>query len=189
LHNWVITGPYNLVLDYKDHELKKDDIGGDNYLLAITTAPVLQKIVDHIQITFQNRALTLDEALVEAKKLNDWFVAAGFHPLSLSDPDPGKIVEPFHIESQERSAARYNSAITSYRQAHTAFLDPNARIIEMIPFVLETDDAGVGLHVVNARRQRENVGADKDESSTVTERTYFLNLSMSARPADRYWNK
>jgi len=188
LHDWVITEPYNLIFLYKGHELKKNDLGGSNYLIAITTAPTSQKIVDHIQITFQSRASTLDEALVESKMLNNWFVKAGFRPHSYSDPEPGRVVSAFHIEAQERHAVPYEHKIASYQDARSAFLNTRSAIIGMTPFELETDDAYVGLKITNARRQREDAGADKDESSAATERTYFLDLSMSARPIQRYWN-
>ena len=186
LHDWTVTQPYDLVYVYRDRELRKSDLGGDNYLIAITTAPASQTIVDHIQVTFQNRALTIDEALTEARMLNDWFVKVGAHPRSPSDIEPGRIVGPFHIEEREPTGAPYSNRIASYQDARAAFLDAGSQLISMMPFELETNDIYVGLEVVNARRRRESVGAEKDEGAAATERVYFLNLSISARPVDRY---
>jgi hypothetical protein len=188
LHAWTITEPYNLVLVYKGHELKKDDIGGDNYLLSIATASETQKI-ESLGIAFQNRALTLDEALAETKMLNDWFVRAAFQPPPPDAPDAKQFVDPFTIIEQEPHAPRYERKLGSDADMRAAFLDPRSQIIEIVPFQLTTEDARVGLRIVNARRQREGVGGDKDESSAANEREYFLDLSMAARPWNRYEGK
>jgi len=185
LRDWMITEPYNLIYVYKGHELKKDDIGGDNYLLAITTEPLTQRI-GSIRITFQNRALTLDEALAEAKMLSGWFVQAGFHPPAPDAPDAKEFAGAFTIGGQERHAPPYGPKITNYADARAAFLDTRSQIMEIVPFQLATDDAQVGLQIVNARRKREDVGGGKDESSAATEREYFLDLSIIPRPWNRY---
>lgn len=185
LHDWTITEPYNLVFVYKGHELKKDDLGGDNYLIAITTEPLTQRI-ESIRITFQNRALTLDEALAEAKRLNDWFVQAGFHQPAPDAPDAKEFSGAFTVGEQERHAPPYKQPITSYEEMRAALFDARSQIIEIAPFQLATDDAQVGLEITNARRKREDVGANKDESNASTERTYFLNLSIIPRPWNRY---
>ena len=186
LHDWVINEPYDLVYLYKGRSLREGNLGGDNYLLAITTGSETKKIIDHIQITFQNKALTLDEALSVAKRLNDWFVAAGFHPRSAMDHEMGRVVSPFYIEGQERAAPRYGRTIANYHDAAGAFLDPQAKIIGITPFELETDDAYASLEIVNARRQREDTGDETDERDARVEREYFLDLSITARPTDRY---
>jgi hypothetical protein len=186
VHDWVITQPYDLVYVYAGRELKADNLGGSNYLVAISCASEAKPIVDHVQITFQNRALTLDEALVEAKKLDDWFLMAGFHLRSPNGPDPGRLAVPFYVEDQERLAPKFAHPITDYKGVRAAFLDPQAKVISVMPFDLETDDAYASLEIVNARRRREGTDGNRDESVADEEREYFLNLSISARPTNRY---
>jgi hypothetical protein len=185
LHDWMITEPYDLVLVYDGHELSKNDIGGENYLLAITTAPVTRR-VESLSITFQNRALTLDEALAEAESLESWFRRVGFHRPSATAPDAREFPEPFAIMDSELYAPKYGGVLNSYADARKAFLDRHAEIVELSAFSLATDDASVGLTITNARRKRENVMGNKDESDAATEHTYFLQLSMIPRPWNRY---
>ena len=187
LHYWVITEPYDLTLVYKGHELKKDDLGGSNYLIAITTDPVSHR-VDSIVITFQNQTLTLGEALSEAKVLNNWFLQAGFRIPSSTAEDYKEFVALFFVGEQEPHAPRYSRKVTSYVDMRKAFLDTRSRIIDITPFELATNDASVSLQITNARRWRENAGGDKDESNVSTEHEYFLKLSMVSRPWDRYDN-
>jgi hypothetical protein len=183
--SWIITTPYNLIYTYNGYELKEESLGGSNYLIAITTDPEKGGTINLIQITFQNRTLTLDEALLVARRLNDWFTTAGFHIRSQHDPEPGLFMVPFYIGDQERHSPRYTHSITSYKDARTAFLDPQAKVIRMIPFDLETDDVGVGLEIVNGRRLGEDISGDNDESNSSTEREYHLDLSIGARPQNR----
>lgn len=185
LHAWTITEPYNLVLVYHGHELKRNDVGGDNYLLAITTNPDTQKL-ESISITFQNHALTLDEALAEAKSLNEWFTRAGFHRPSPNAPDAKQFSDPFTIVERELYAPKYQRALRSYADVRAAFLDPRAEIIQIALFSLAADDATVGLTISNARRWRENASGDRDESGAATEHEYFLQLGMIPRPWNRY---
>jgi hypothetical protein len=182
--DWVITEPYDLIYVYGDHELRENNLGGENYLLAITTDSIRGPI-DTIHITFQNQALTLDEALAVTARLNDWFVAAGFHPLSADAPEPRRVVAPFFIEQQERGTSPYAYPITSYQDARAAFLDTQAKIIRMTPFELETADVVAGVEIVNARRQREDLNGDKHENNLADERAYFVNLSIAARTGVR----
>ena len=185
LHAWIITEPYNLVLVDHDHELKRDDVGGDNYLIAITTDPDTEK-VESISITFQNHPLTLDEALAEAKTLNEWFVRAGFRRPAPTAPDVKQFPDPFTIVEREMYAPRYQNMLRSYADVRAAFLDPHAEITEISAFSLASDDATVGLTITNARRWRENATGDKDESGAATEHEYFLQLGMIPRPWNRY---
>jgi len=180
--NWVITEPYDLIYIYKGKELTEEDLGGDNYLLDVNVGPGNPNVVDYIQVTFQNRALTLDEALAVAHRLDDWFIAAGFHPRSVADPESARIMEPFHVEEQEQSAPRYMRPITGYQEMRAAFLDPDAKIIELTPFELETSDAAASLHVVNARRRRGVNDAITNEVGASSEHEYFLDLYIVARP-------
>lgn len=185
---WVITKPYDLTYQYKGHELKQEDIGGGNYLIALTASRPANKLIDHIQITYQNQPLTLDEALTTAQKLQTWFMQAGFHvhPAKEPEPEPGRVDGPFHVDRQEFKAPKYGAAIRNYGDARSALLDPQAKIISLEPFSLETDDAYVGVEIDNGRRMLENSGSDKDESQSAVERRYQVVLYISARPTTRY---
>lgn len=88
-----------------------------------------------------------------AERLQRWFADAGFRSRRLG-ADAASAA--FYIERQGQSGRPLTTSITNYDQARAAFLDSSANIIEIIPFVLEARDAGVGLHIVNARRQRED---------------------------------
>ena len=90
---------------------------------------------------------------------------------------------PFHIEGQERSAPQDDHPIISYQDMRTAFLDQKAKIIEVTPFELETGDAYASLHVTNARRRRGGEDAIRNEGNAPSEREYFLDLYISARPS------
>lgn len=187
-NDWVITEPYDLVLVYDGHELKKDNIGGANYLIAITTAPMSQKFVDHISITFQNRALTLDEALAESEQLTEWFVRAGFHTSLQQASAINSAAVPFSIEQREQYAPPYQKTVTSYQDVKAAFIDEQAQVVTVHVPDLVTDNVRMGLSIVNARRYRDYGKGGNDGSRAATEREYFLNLSLISWPTDRYWD-
>jgi hypothetical protein len=187
-NNWMITRPYDLAFIYKGRELRKAGLGGDNYFIAINTAPMSQRVIDFIQITFQNRALTLDEALTEAQSLQTWFTEAGFHTPSSTTPNANHIPAPFSITQPASGVSRYEPHIENYSHARVAFLDPAARILAIRPFTLVTDDARAGLEIANARRRLYASDATTDETNAATERAYFLNLGVMAWPAKRHWD-
>ncbi len=188
----AVGGRFDFIFLHKGRELRLDDIGGDNILEVISTAPASNRVIDSFQIQAQNRLLTLAEALAAARRLNFWFVEAGFHPMSASDPEPGRRVSPFFVEGQAMGAAPYRRPIVSYDAARAAFLDPRARIIDMSPFELETDDAYADVSIRNSRRAWQDVGAANaapaDESQAQSERAYYVNLVVAARPTQRYWD-
>jgi len=187
-NNWVIAEPYDLVFTYNGHELKKERLGGDNYLIAITTAPMSQTVVHFIQITFQNRALTLDEALTEAESLQTWLIGAGFRAPSPTAPDAKFFSDPFTVTQLPDTAPKYERKDEGYSHARTAFLDAKARIVSIHAFDLVTDDARAAINIANARRHREGSSAQMNEMNVATEREYFLNFSVVARPLKRYWD-
>lgn len=176
---WLITESYDLTYVYGNHELREMNLGGDNYLLAITTDTVHGR-VSSIHITFQNRALTLDQALALAERLEAWFVDANFRRAAPRGRWSGSVAAAFYIERQGYSAAPYSTPITDYEGARRAFLDAQAQIIEIVPFVLEAPDVTAGFHIVNARRQREDISGERLEENADTEAQYFVTLSISA---------
>ena len=165
--------------------MKEENLGGNNYLIAIIANSQKKKIIDQIQITFQNRMLTVDEALAVARRLNDWFVDAGFKP---AEPGVDGAVAAFTIVESERSGVQYSQSIGSYDAARAALLDPDAKVISLQPFGLVTNDASAGVSITNARRQEEDVSGESDEKNASSERKYFVTLYVTARPMDRYWD-
>lgn len=180
---WMITAPYDLKYNYKSRELHKENIGGDNYFIAITTNTQPDRNIEYIHITYQNRAFTLEEALAEAKSLNDWFTASGFVPQDPHDPTPGRYTYPFYVEKQVGGAPKYSKPIKAYDELHAAFRDENAKIIEITPFSLQTSDVYAGLSIKNAQRSREDLRGAPTPLDPPAERTYFLNLTISSRAA------
>ena len=179
--HWMIAKPYDLVYTYKGRELRKENIGGDNYFIAITTNTQACRNIDSINITYQNRALTLDEAVTEAKALNDWFVAAGFGRPAPDYPDASRFGPPFQISEQDRVGAPYSTTLTSYEDVRAAFLDNRAKIISISPFDLAGDNVSAGLTITNAHRGRESARGSSSPLDPPAERTYFLNLSIYSR--------
>ena len=182
-HDWVITEPYDLILVCDGHELKRDDVGGDHYLTAISTADDPAAHVERMSITFQNHTLTLDEALAEAKKLNDWFVQAGFHLQQKPDGLP-----KFMVLNQESGAPKYHKTITNYDELRAAFLDNNARIIGVSAFDLVTKDENVILNVIDGFRSFSGTESyDAYESKFVKNKQwYYLQLQLSTYPDFKY---
>ena len=66
----------------------------------------------------------------------------------------------------------------------TAFLDTKAKLVEIAPFELETNDEVVSLHVTNTRRMRGIENAISNEGNVLTEQTYHLDLYVAARSAN-----
>lgn len=178
---WMIAKPYSLIYMYKGRELRRSDIGGDNYFIAITTGTGLDRNIISISITDQNRPLTLDEAVTEAKALNDWFVAAGFGQPTPDSTDANRFGPPFQISEQDRAGTPYSAKLTSYEDVRAAFLDDRAKIVSISPFDLAGDNVSAGLTITNAHRGRENTRGGSTPLDPPTERTYFLNLTISSR--------
>jgi len=178
---WMIAKPYDLVYVYKGRELRRENIGGDDYFIAITTGTSSGRNIISISITDQNRALTLDEAVTEAKALNDWFVGAGFGRPTPDSSDANRFGPPFQISEQGRAGAPYSAKLTSYEDVRTAFLDDRAKIISISPFDLAGDNVSAGLTITNAHRGRESAAGGSNPLDPPVERTYFLNLNIASR--------
>lgn len=91
--HWTITEPYDLIFVNRNHELVRRNLGGQNFLLAITSSPSTC-IVDGLRITFQDHELSLDEAVDQAKFLEVWLFQAGFRQPTSKERKAGHFSEP-----------------------------------------------------------------------------------------------
>jgi len=175
--HWNITEPYDLVYVHGKDELVSRDLGGQNFLLAITTSPSSCR-VDAIRVTFQNHEFSVDEALAAATRLTQWLFRAGFRRPTDEERRQGHFAELFAVE-QASGAPRHTEAIASLADVRAALVDQHSKIKKVVLAQLISSDAGADIWVENARRTSEDITGTNNEGETVSEKEYFIYLDIS----------
>jgi hypothetical protein len=177
--HWIITQPYDLVYVHGKDELKRENLGGLGFLIAITaTSPSCR--VDGIRITFQNHVTTIDEALAEVQNIENWLAHAGFRPLTEAERK-AKHLQNGIFAKQELRAPPLSMKIESLADVRAAFINPQAKITELYFLEQVGEQASASIWIENNRRSNEEVTEQSDESSNTTEREYRIYLDFSTR--------
>ena len=175
--HWSITQPYDLVFVNQEHELVRKNLGGQNFLLAITSSPS-RCSVDGVSITFQDHLLSVDEALEQAKVLEEWLFKVGFRKPTTLERKAGHFSEPFAAE-QVNGAPSLDRKAAGLEDAKAAFVDHQAKVQKIVLAQLIGPSAGADIWVENARRANEEITGRHGEESSYTEKEYLIYLDFS----------
>lgn len=144
-----------------------NDVGGTGQAVLLVDLDIDRKHLDRFSFAWQNRPLSLEEALERAKRLEAWLREAGYAPPS---PDPRH--KPFAIHDERVTgpvgwAADWNDA--------ERLLNAEAENIEeMLLFILSTPEATVTASLANSRRAARNfLRQGRDPNDPLAGRTIF----------------
>jgi hypothetical protein len=179
-YHWTITEPYDLIYIHGKNVLERKDLGGRAFLLAITAFDRSngECAVDSIGITYQNRQLSIDEALEEAQNAQTWLLKAGFRKPTDSERRNGYFSDPYSAE-QVLTASPMKQPLANIADVRAAFIDPHAGVKKVVISQLIDQKAGAAIWIENARRASEEIGGQYVENNLESEKRYYLYIDFT----------
>lgn len=179
-YHWNIIEPYDLIYIHGKNILERKELGGRAFLLAITAFNRSNGgcTVDSIGITYQNRQLSIDEALEEAQQAQAWLLKAGFRKPTESEQKNGYFSNPYSAE-QVLTASPLKQTLANLTDVRDAFIDPRAGVKKVVISQLIDRMAGADIWIENVRRSSEEVAGQYVENNLESERRYYLYIEFS----------
>ncbi|MEO6360352.1 MAG: hypothetical protein ABIO43_07255 [Sphingomicrobium sp.] len=177
--NWIISEPYDIVYIHRRHELVRSNLGGPGFLLAITASSSDCR-VNGLRITFQNRALSADEAVTQASALQEWFHNAAFREPTEKERDQDHLPKPFAIEQVPGSPPLSGSA-SNLAEVRTLLVDKQVKVMRVAVAQLISDNTIAEISIENVRRSNEEITGRVDEADAAIEMEYYIYLDVGPR--------
>lgn len=145
-----------------------DDVGGTGQAVLLLNLAIEAERLDNFSFAWQNRPLSLEEALERAKRLERWLIGAGYSP-----GDPGEPRRrPFGIQSESLVAPARWAA--DWADAERLLGAEAENIEEMLLFALSSPEATVTASLKNGRRATRNFGMrGRDPNDPLAGRSVF----------------
>jgi len=180
------SGPMELRYRFGERVIDFGRVGGSGWLpIAIHTGPPAGEMVT-LAFSYQDRLLTLEEALERAQGLESWLSAGGFEarPATGGWPDPAPFEAMVHARDGDPAfrAADIPIRAADWAAAGRMAADPAIGVLAMHLFTLRAGDihATALLHNMPGLSARDSVQVPLDQSGG---RAWVLNVTITRDPA------